>query len=334
VPADRVPAPGAVGAVGSSTMAQPSRPSPPRRPWWPWAKRVLATAFMALVLALLVNLGRRIDWAGAVAAVQALPAATLLAAAALAALSHGLYCCYDLIGRHQTGHGLPRRSVVTVGFISYAFNLNLGSLVGGVAFRYRLYTQLGLGADVITHVLGLSLLTNWLGYVFVGGLVLLLHPPALAAAWVPAHPQVLGAVLLLAVAAYGALCLGARRREWQLASHQLRLPSGRLALLQLALSSLNWLLIAAVVHVLLQQRVEYATVLGVLLLAAVAGVVTHVPAGLGVLEAVFLTLLSQLPQAELLGALLAYRFIYYLVPLALASALFLATRKGVLAARS
>jgi hypothetical protein len=32
-----------------------------------------------------------------------------------------------------------------VTFISYAFNLNLGSLVGGVAFRYRLYSRLGLG---------------------------------------------------------------------------------------------------------------------------------------------------------------------------------------------
>ena len=64
--------------------------------------------------------------------------------------------------------------------------------------------------------------------------------------------------------------------------------------------------------------------LSVLLIAAVAGVITHVPAGLGVLEAVFVALLShQVPKGELLGALLAYRAVYYLGPLVLATAAYL-----------
>ena len=60
-------------------------------------------------------------------------------------------------------------------------------------------------------------------------------------------------------------------------------------------------------------------VVGVLLLAAVAGVVTHVPAGLGVLEAVFVACLSDVGTTTVLAALLSYRAVYYLVPLALAS---------------
>jgi uncharacterized membrane protein YbhN (UPF0104 family) len=56
-----------------------------------------------------------------------------------------------------------------------------------------------------------------------------------------------------------------------------------------------------------------------MLLAAVAGVVTHVPANLGVLEAVVMaTLGGRLPAHELLAAMLAYRAAYYLLPLALA----------------
>jgi hypothetical protein len=52
----------------------------------------------------------------------------------------------------------------------------------------------------------------------------------------------------------------------------------------------------------------------------VAGVLTHVPAGLGVLETVFVVLLGdRIPEPELLAALLAYRAIYYLVPLGLAA---------------
>ena len=57
----------------------------------------------------------------------------------------------------------------------------------------------------------------------------------------------------------------------------------------------------------------------VLLLAAVAGVATHVPAGLGVIEAVFAACLSgELGSARVLAALLSYRAVYYLVPLTLA----------------
>ena len=101
------------------------------------------------------------------------PPWTLALALGLATLSHGLYSTYDLIGRHQTGHRVPAREVIGVGLVSYAFNLNLGSLIGGVAFRYRLYSRLGLDAPTITRVLGLSLLTNWLGYLFVAGVVFL-----------------------------------------------------------------------------------------------------------------------------------------------------------------
>ena len=78
-----------------------------------------------------------------------------------------------------------------------------------------------------------------------------------------------------------------------------------------------------VIFVLLGAKVAYPTVLGVLLLAGVAGVITHIPAGLGVLEAVFLAFLgAQLPQATLLGAMLAYRALYYLMPLAVAIAVY------------
>jgi len=78
--------------------------------------------------------------------------------------------------------------------------------------------------------------------------------------------------------------------------------------------------------VLLQARIDYASVLSVLLIGAVAGVIAHIPAGLGVLEAVFVALLShRLPQSDVLGAVLAYRAVYYLAPLALATLLYVAT---------
>jgi uncharacterized membrane protein YbhN (UPF0104 family) len=50
--------------------------------------------------------------------------------------------------------------------------------------------------------------------------------------------------------------------------------------------------------------------------ASIVGVVTPIPAGLGVLEAVYLALLSgDVEQGTLMGAVLAYRAVYYLLPL-------------------
>jgi uncharacterized membrane protein YbhN (UPF0104 family) len=99
-----------------------------------------------------------------------------------------------------------------------------------------------------------------------------------------------------------------------------------MALLQLAMSCANWSLIGGVIWFLLQGQVDYVHVLAVLLVAAVAGVVTHVPAGLGVLEAVFVALLAHaVAEAQLLGALLAYRGLYYLLPLVVATVGYLVT---------
>jgi uncharacterized membrane protein YbhN (UPF0104 family) len=97
-----------------------------------------------------------------------------------------------------------------------------------------------------------------------------------------------------------------------------------MVLLQLALSCSNWMVMAGAIYVLLQAKVAYTDVLSVLLVAAVAGVITHVPAGLGVLEAVFVALLShQVSEGRLLGALLGYRALYYIAPLAVAALLYL-----------
>lgn len=299
-----------------------------RHSWWPWVRRAAAWGFFALIAWLLVRQARTIDWDDVLDAIRALPAATLLAAGALAACSFALYSTYDLLGRHLTRHRLGTGTVMGVTFISYAFNLNLGSLVGGVAFRYRLYSRLGLGNETITRVLGFSMLTNWIGYLLVAGVAFCFWPLALPPGWKIGNEglRMLGAMLLMLALAYVLLCALAKGRVWRVRGHAVKTPGPAMALLQLAMSCANWSLIGGVIWVLLQGAVDYPHVLAVLLVAAVAGVVTHVPAGLGVLEAVFVALLAhQVPEATLLGALLAYRGLYYLLPLTVATLGYLVT---------
>ena len=298
------------------------------RPWWAWVKRIATWVFFALVGWLIFNQARSIEWHEVWSAVGALPRSAIAIAALLAACSFALYSTYDLLGRHLTGHQLGAGTVMGVTFISYAFNLNLGSLVGGVAFRYRLYSRLGLPNDTITRVLGFSMLTNWFGYLVVAGAAFCFWPMSLPPDWKIGSGglRLLGAALLALAFGYLALCAFAGEHTWRIRGHELRTPSLRMALLQLLISATNWSLIGGVIWFLLQGRIDYPHVLAVLLVAAVAGVITHVPAGLGVLEAVFVALLGhQVPQGQLLGALLAYRALYYLLPLALASVFYLVT---------
>jgi len=303
-----------------------SRVPSARRTAWPLVRRLLWTGFFMLVGWLIFSQARQVDWQQVLDAVRRIPPFSLAIAASLAIASHALYSSFDLIGRRWTWHGLPAAQVMPVTFVSYAFNLNFGALVGGLAFRYRLYSRLGLANDVIARVLGLSLATNWLGYLVLAGFVFaagVIAPPdgfRLGAASLRA----LGVALLAVAAAYVGSCAWSKRREFAVRGHAFTLPPLRMALAQLLLSTLNWLTIAAILYTLLQQALPYPTVLGVLLVAAIAGVLAPVPAGLGVIEAVFIALVGgAVPRGELLGALLAYRALYYLAPLAVAVVVYL-----------
>jgi uncharacterized membrane protein YbhN (UPF0104 family) len=309
-------------------MSAPAPAPAAARPAWARIRRALLAAFLLGVGWLLWHQGRGIAWAEVLASVRAYPPATLATCAGLALSSLLLYSGFDLLGRAYTGHRLPARAVMGVTFISYVFNLNLGALVGGFAFRLRLYSRLGLRLGQVARILGLSMLTNWLGYVLLAGSLFALHPLPLPPGWRigAVGLQALGGLLVLLGLGYVLLCALSRRRRWTLRGHRVKLPSGRMALLQAAMGTANWLLLGTLVHTLMPAGLDWATVTSVLLLAAVAGVLTHVPAGLGVLEAVFLTLLAQrAPRHELLAALLAYRLIYYLLPLSLALVLYIAT---------
>jgi uncharacterized membrane protein YbhN (UPF0104 family) len=295
-------------------------------PWpaiWARTKQLAPWALAALVLVLLVRHAGTIEWREVGGALRQQPLGGLGLAAVLALLSHALFSSYDLIGRHATGHTLPRRRTLGIAAVCYAFNLNFGSLVGALAMKLRLYDRAGLRPKVVARIIVLSIVTNWVGYLMLGGLVLLIAPP-------PMPPQIhlsevalraIGAVLIGLPLAYGAACVLRHGREIRVRGHRFALPPPRVAAWQFALSMANWSLMGVIVWVLLGRSMPYATVLGVLLLAAVAGVVTHVPAGLGVIEAVFVACLgAEVATPTLLAALLSYRAVYYLAPLALAAA--------------
>lgn len=295
-----------------------------RRERW---MRGLSLLILAVVAVLLVRYARSVDWPAVGTALAAYRPGRLVAAAVLGALSYLLYSGYDIAARAYTGHELSTRRVIAIALVSYAFNLNLGALVGGGGLRYRLYTRYGLRGGTIVRIIAFSIVTNWSGYLLLAGGVFTLGLVVLPEGFAPGStsPRILGALMLAAIVGYLLLCAFGHGRTWKLRGTAFAPPSLPLAGVQLALSSANWLAIAAILFVLLEQRVDYPSLLGVVLLGAVAAAMTHIPAGLGALEAVFIVLLgSRIAQADLLAALLAYRALYYLAPLLLAAVVYVA----------
>lgn len=298
---------------------------------WRITKRVLAIGFLALVTGLLVHQLSELNWKEVLGVMKGYAPATLALAMALTAVSHVLYGMFDQIGRAYTGHGLAPLRVAQVAFVCYAVNLNVGALIGGVGFPYRLYSRLGLDTPTTTRILGVSLSSNWLGYMLVAGVVFSMRVINLPPRWEIGTTglQWIGFALLAIVFAYLAACAFSSRRSWTIRDSEVALPSFRMALLQVGLGALNWLLIAALIDLLLPEPATFTVVLAVMLVSAVAGVIAHVPAGLGVIELVFITLLGHLlPSSQIVGALLAYRAVYYLVPLMLALPLYLRLEVG------
>lgn len=290
-----------------------------------WLKRIVTLAFFIFVAVMLYVMAKKLDWDEVMTTLREYKSQTLLIATAVTLLSYFVYSTFDLLGRAYSGHHLPSRQILPLTFVCYAFNLNLGSWVGSVAFRYRLYSRLGLGAEQITRVLSFSLLTNWLGYILLAGMVFAMRLVQLPEGWKIGTDtlQIIGFVLIVIGVAYLAACRFSKRRSWTVRGREINLPTMRLAVVQVCLGAANWILMALVMAILL-PKVGYPTVLGVLLISSIAGAIAHIPAGLGVIEAIFIGMLQhQASKGSILGALIAYRFIYFLLPLLIATVMYL-----------
>lgn len=299
----------------------------PRHPYLRRALKGLFVVFLIFVAVLLVRYARSVDWAHVGSAIASYRITTLATAAALTLASYLLYCGYDLAARIYSHHSLSTPRVMVITLISYAFSLNIGAVIGSAGFRYRLYSRSGLNVGIINRIVAFSISTNWLGYAAVAGTVFAAHVLSPPPDWEidTSGLRLLGFALLAIVVAYLVACRLSHGRVFHVRGRHFRLPSLRLALLQLALASANWSVMAALLFVLLGQKVEYPVVLGVMMLSAVATAIAHIPAGIGVLEAVFLALLRHLvPQPQLFAALLVYRAFYYLVPLLIGIVLYAA----------
>ncbi len=251
----------------------------------------------------------------------------LLLALLLTVQSYLIMTGYDALALRYINHPLAYGKIALASFVAYAFSNNMGFfMVAGGSIRYRLYSAWEFSALEITKVVAFCSLSLWLGFVTLGGLVFIIEPLAIPHAlhlpFVSVRP--IGVIFFLLVAVYF-FTIHLRKKSFTIHGWEFTFPSTGLSLAQIAVATLDWALAGSVLYVLLpgSLQLSYLGFLSIFLLAQIAGLVSQVPGGLGVFETMVILMLSPtLPAAELVGSLLAYRGIYYILPLLVATIMF------------
>ncbi len=253
-----------------------------------------------------------------------IPRAHLLVALALTGADYCLISGYDLLALRYVRKRLRYARVLFTAFIAAAFGHNLGfSAFTGGAIRLRLYTTAGITAVEVATITVFYSLSIALGLTLLAGLALALAPGTAAALPLPFATTPIGVLLLVAVAVY-ALWAAFSRRVVEVRGWALRAPGTLIGWGQIALSALDLSLAASVLWLLLppDAHIGLLPFLGAYVIALTAGIISHVPGGIGVFETVILLMLHGASVDALLGALLAFRAVYYLAPLVVGAALF------------
>jgi uncharacterized membrane protein YbhN (UPF0104 family) len=287
---------------------------------------LVAVAAVSLAAFLLYRTLSRYSFDEIVASVAAVPPARLAGAAGFAAASYLCLTGFDWLAVRYAGKPLPYRKTALASFcsLSLGHNIGLAALSSG-AIRYRFYSRWGLSAGDVAKVVLFCGVTVALGLTTLGGVALLIRSELAAGITGLGRPAVIGLGLACLAGAGAYLLLAAfLRHPLTIRNWTLEMPSLRLALGQIVIGPLNFACVAACLHQALASAADapYLAVASVYVIANVTSLISHVPGGLGVIESVVLYLL---PGANLIGALLVFRFVYFLVPLALGGTVFAIT---------
>lgn len=293
----------------------------------PWLIAAAALLLCLLLAAALHGLAGEVRYDDVMRAIAGTHEMDIVLALMATAASYLILSGYDFSALAYAHARVNRGTVLLTSFTAYALSntIGLGPLTGG-AVRTRLYTAAGLKAHQVAQVVVFNAAAFGLGITAFGAVALLWGAPDVAGL-VGLPPELLqlgSGLLLVGVGVFLALCR--RQRNLQIAGRwRLRLPPAGLAVRQLVISAFELTASAAALWFLLPgERIDLPAFTAFYAIAIVAGIISHVPGGVGVFEAVMLMATrNDVPADAMLAALVLYRGIYYIVPLVAATALVL-----------
>ncbi len=237
---------------------------------------------------------------------------------------------YDRIALRYLGRekGISWLYVAACSFVTYALSHNIGaSVFSGGMVRLRAYTAKGLSPQEIAILVAVCSFTFALGTILLTGLVLvyephILRPLADLSPFLARRSDVvtfgrMAGVLCLAFVALYVIGSILHFRPLAIGKFKIVYPRPDIVARQLLAGPLELLGAAGIIYFAMpdHQSTTYMLVLGAFLLSFSAGLLSQVPGGVGVMEAVFLAIMPGVPATAVVAALLVWRICYLIAPL-------------------
>ncbi|WP_185985084.1 lysylphosphatidylglycerol synthase transmembrane domain-containing protein [Aureimonas mangrovi] len=241
-------------------------------------------------------------------------------AAALAA--YAMLGLYDRLALKHLRRDVPFPFVAATSFTTYALSHNIGaSVFSGAVVRYRAYKSKGLSVGEVALLIAFCSFTFGLGVILVAGVALAIQPEILTRYFDVApsisYLVVAGIALIVGLYVTGSL-LGFK--PLSIGRFHLEYPRRTVVWRQLLVAPAEIIFAAAIIYFALppESNPGFVVVMAIFVISFSLALVSHAPGGLGVLEVAFLTGLSDVPDTDVLAALLVFRILYLLVPFAVA----------------
>ena len=254
-----------------------------------------------------------------VSAIFAIPKRNLIVACIACFAGYLTLSLYDFLALNYVGGRVSWWKWMLAGMLGFAISNNAGhAVVSGGAIRYRLYTRWRITGGDILKMLTFSGFTYFLGCtaIVVIGFFLIPHDVLTQSGGVG-----FGALFVFCLGvllAYFGMTVFFHDRQIKIGQLLFKIPQPKTAFLQTVLGITDSVLAGMVLYFCLIPfwHISFGTFIGLFVIAQTTGVFSQVPGGIGVFETVFLLALpDDVDKATVFGALLAYRIIYYVLPL-------------------
>lgn len=261
-------------------------------------------------------------------------------------LAYAALAWYDRIALLHVGRKLSWPIVSVVSFVAYALGHNIGvSVLSSGLVRYRAYSKMGLNVAEVAVVTAFCAFTFAYGAIFLGGIVLTGEPGMLARVFsIPVGVALgIGIVMLVLVALYqfGSIM---RLKPLRIRNLVIAYPKPEIAFRQLFAAPIEIIGAAGIIYFALPDSLNpgFFVVLGMFLASFCAGLISNAPGGAGVFEISFMTIFmlvmgldptvddpaARTMKAQVLAALLMFRLLYLLIPLAISCLVVLYTERS------
>lgn len=254
-------------------------------------------------------------------AILNIPFINLFAACLACLAGYFALALYDYLALNYVGESdkVSWWKWMLAGMLGFAISNNAGhAVVSGGAIRYRLYTRWRISGGDILKMLTISGFTYFLGASAIVVISYFLIPRELLGNSAGVGLNVLFIGCAAAILAYFAITVLFHGKDIRIGKVRFQVPSTRMALTQTGLGIMDSVLAGLVLYFCLSPFVSipFGTFIGLFAVAQTTGVFSQVPGGIGVFETIFLIAMPEtVDKADIFGALLAYRIIYYVLPL-------------------